>query len=447
MSAGVVLGLMVVLAYLIGAVPFGYLVARWRGVDILRHGSGNIGATNVGRILGYRFGLLVLGLDFAKGALPTLAAWRLGSALGPVSGADWTADGLAVAAGLAAFLGHLFPVYLRFRGGKGVATGAGVVSVLLPGPALGALFAWVALICATRYVSCASLGAAVVLCVGRFALTPQPFAGPNRILSAFCLVAAALVFLRHRANLSRLWRGTENRLPEGGTMTVFARIVHLVALGLWFGTTVFFSLVVGLSLFGTFEALSEKPASERPFWFPVPPELERKPPSERFPEPLRKEQGGRVAGAAVGPLFGWYFGLQAVCAVLALATALAWWNLPAGIHRARAVILLVALVAVAAGWLLERKVEYLRARRAKISDAVLLSASPSQESVRTADAARKDFGTWHTWSLLVNLLTLAVVTAAMVLAAWLPAGDARPAEPAPAARVYSAAAAQPAPGG
>src|SRR5579872_4774549 len=106
--------------YLVGGVPFGYLIGRWRGVEIRQQGSGNIGATNVGRVLGRRFGILVFLLDFAKGALPVLAA-RFAPAV------DLPADSLPVAAGVAAFLGHLFPIYLRFHGGKGVATAAGVV--------------------------------------------------------------------------------------------------------------------------------------------------------------------------------------------------------------------------------------------------------------------------------------------------------------------------------
>src|SRR5881227_2300126 len=96
------LGLIAVLSYLVGAVPFGYLVARWRGVDIFQSGSGNIGATNVGRVLGKRFGLLVFFLDFLKGALPALAASRLAQQASP--------DAAGVTAGLSAFLGHLFPV-------------------------------------------------------------------------------------------------------------------------------------------------------------------------------------------------------------------------------------------------------------------------------------------------------------------------------------------------
>src|ERR1051325_7317564 len=128
-------------AYLIGAIPFGYLVARWRGVDIFQHGSGNIGATNVGRVLGRKFGVLVLLLDFAKGALPVLAARMIASRW--PDALVWREGWLEVLTGLAAFLGHLFPLYLGMRGGKGVATGTGVAFVLVPGPALAALAVWI----------------------------------------------------------------------------------------------------------------------------------------------------------------------------------------------------------------------------------------------------------------------------------------------------------------
>src|SRR3954452_9358442 len=103
----------ILLSYLLGAVPFGYVIAKLRGVDIFTAGSGNIGATNVGRVLGRKFGLLVFVLDFLKGAVPTAVVRHV------LPDEPWA----AVAAGLAAFVGHMFPVYLRFRGGKGVATG------------------------------------------------------------------------------------------------------------------------------------------------------------------------------------------------------------------------------------------------------------------------------------------------------------------------------------
>src|SRR5262245_27486533 len=137
MTAFLLAAFTVLISYLIGAIPFGYLIARWRGVDIFKVGSGNVGATNVGRVLGWRFGILVFVLDFAKGALPVLVSTGVvssgwvaihSSLITHHSSLGW----LPVLAGLSAVIGHLFPIFLRFHGGKGVATGAGVVVVLLP---------------------------------------------------------------------------------------------------------------------------------------------------------------------------------------------------------------------------------------------------------------------------------------------------------------------------
>src|SRR2546430_6898292 len=130
MYPALLLAVLLVGAYLLGGVPFGYLVARWRGVDIFTQGSGNIGATNVGRVLGRRFGLLVFLLDFAKGAVPVAIAVLLAGTQEPA--APIYRDVYGVGAGLAALLGHMFSPYLGFRGGKGVATAAGVVVVLFP---------------------------------------------------------------------------------------------------------------------------------------------------------------------------------------------------------------------------------------------------------------------------------------------------------------------------
>ena len=120
-------------AYLLGAIPFGFLLARWHGVDIFTQGSGNIGATNVGRVLGRKVGVLVFALDFTKGAGAVALAIWVGAYF---DDRLWSAGFVEVGAGMAAFLGHCFPIYLKFRGGKGVATGAGVVAVLLPMPML-----------------------------------------------------------------------------------------------------------------------------------------------------------------------------------------------------------------------------------------------------------------------------------------------------------------------
>jgi acyl-phosphate glycerol 3-phosphate acyltransferase len=414
MSALPLLVLTFLASYLVGAVPFGVLVARWRGVDLLHHGSGNIGATNVGRLLGRRFGVLVFLLDFAKGALPVLVATRW------LPAADVGPDVLGVTAGVAAFLGHLFPVYLRFRGGKGVATGAGVVTVLMPGPALAALVAWLILVTATRYVSLASLAAAALLCALRLSLTPHPWATEQRVVTGFCLVAVALVFARHRGNIRRLFQGTENRLQEAPAMVQFGKVVHVLALGLWFGTVVFFT-ITGAVLFPAFQKEAAKPADERPLWFPLPAAYEKASPSDKFPDPLRLEQGSRAAGAAVGPLFPWFYGVQAVGGLLALVTALAWAFTQRGrAHVLRAAVLALALLGVGVGWWLERKVDYLRVPRNLYTDQVLLGSPPAPRLLQAAVDARAEFAAWHGYSLIVNFLTLALVAVGMALAAQLP---------------------------
>jgi glycerol-3-phosphate acyltransferase PlsY len=196
-------------AYLVGAVPSGYLIARWRGHDILHEGSGNIGATNVGRVLGWRYGLIVFVLDFAKGAVPVLLAGLL-----PQKEDELPNNTLLVVAGVSAFLGHLFPVYLRFRGGKGVATGAGVITVLVPAIALVVLLTWGVVVALTRYVSLASLTAAAVLFGLRLWWEPAPWDRANVVVTLFCAVGASLVFLRHHSNIRRLIQGTEHRLGK-----------------------------------------------------------------------------------------------------------------------------------------------------------------------------------------------------------------------------------------
>jgi len=202
-------------------------------------------------------------------------------------------------------------------------------------------------------------------------------------------------------------------------MLSLARILHVLAVGLWFGTGTFFTCVVGLSLFDTFEKATILPAQDRPYWLPAPPVLEKPPPSPRFPEPLRKEQGSRLAGLAVGPMFTSYYLLQVVCGVVAGLTACAWLR-GGRAHRLRLAVLALALAGAVGGWVLEGEVEALRVKRSEASDAVLTSAAPSAEQIRAADEARAQFGTWHTYSLAANFVTLALVTAAMVLTAYLP---------------------------
>jgi acyl phosphate:glycerol-3-phosphate acyltransferase len=215
-------------------------------------------------------------------------------------------------------------------------------------------------------------------------------------------------------------------------MLVVTKILHLFALGLWFGSTCFFTFVVGLSLFDTFRTIAQ--SDSRPGWFPLAPRYDKDPATWKksqtpsifnTAEEVRAEQGSRAAGAAVRALFGWYFLLQAVCAVAAVATSATWLRADRpgrAVAVARVAVLALALVTVAAGWLLERRVSGLRADRNAATDAVLQGAPevPAAD-MQWAAEARAQFGRFHGYSLMLNFLTLLLVTVAMALAAALPA--------------------------
>ena len=193
-------------SYLIGSVPSGFLIGKLAGIDIRQHGSGNIGATNVTRVLGKRFGYPVFLADFFKG----LSAIILAPIIGRAFASSHSAELLQVLAGACAVLGNAFPVWLRFRGGKGVATSAGIFFGLTPAAAIVAIVVWVAIFYATRYVSVASLTAAVSLPLAIFGI--GRITGTPRSLVLYVSIGLAImVFLRHRSNLSRLMRGTEQR--------------------------------------------------------------------------------------------------------------------------------------------------------------------------------------------------------------------------------------------
>ena len=216
-------------------------------------------------------------------------------------------------------------------------------------------------------------------------------------------------------------------------MSQFVKAFHVLAVGLWFGMAVFFSFPVALSLFDTFERLTE--AGQKPPWFP--PSLLYKsdpttwtPPPDGIDKPIfqtardvEKEQGSRAAGAAVSPMFFWYFGLQLGCAVVALLTALRFLSAEpaAKVHKARLIILILANLLMLAGLGLERKVSDLRGPRNDLTDK-LLQAAPDipAQLYREAVAARQAFGMWHGISTLLNLGTIILVTIAMALAARLP---------------------------
>ncbi len=193
----------IVIGYLLGAIPFGYLAAKWfRGIDIREHGSRNIGATNVLRVCGKSLGIPVLLLDICKGA----AAVTLASASMPDH--PW----LPVACGAAAMAGHCFSPFIGFKGGKAVATGAGVFGGLAWEALAIALLVFVLTLIASRYISLSSMLAALTLALVLIVETlfVPSWAHPLSVTVAGCL-AAAFVVIRHRANIVRLRAGTENR--------------------------------------------------------------------------------------------------------------------------------------------------------------------------------------------------------------------------------------------
>ncbi len=190
---------MILLAYLIGAIPFGFLIGKYHGRDIRREGSGNIGSTNVTRVIGKRAGQLCFVCDFVKGLLPVLAAWQLA----PESE-------LPLAVGAAAIVGHMYPLYLGFKGGKGVATAAGVGVALAPWALLTALAGWLIAFFATRIVSLASIVAAVMMPLTATVLYFS-CGEPSVPIQLFFYAVGAVAILKHRSNIQRLLAGTEQK--------------------------------------------------------------------------------------------------------------------------------------------------------------------------------------------------------------------------------------------
>jgi glycerol-3-phosphate acyltransferase PlsY len=204
-------GAAALVSYLVGAVPFAWITARFvKGIDLRTQGSGNVGATNAARVLGTGWFVPIFALDFLKGFAP--AAW-----LAPWIARTWPCPVcpalepvMMSLCGVAALAGHLFPIYLHFRGGKGVATGAGVVFALSWIAGLAALGLWVVVFLATRYVSLASVTAALALPVAQAVLAP----GTSVRLALFVGIAATVVW-RHLGNLQRVLRGEEPRVRFG----------------------------------------------------------------------------------------------------------------------------------------------------------------------------------------------------------------------------------------
>lgn len=199
-------------SYLIGAVPFGYLAGKCRGLDLRRQGSCNIGATNAWRVLGWKWGLSVFILDFLKGFVPVFGALNwLPLLTGDTVG--WDFDAAVVLVCFAVVLGHTYTCFLGFKGGKGVATTAGVLFALNPVVACVALGTWLVLMGISGIVSLASLVAAVAMIAAGwwfYPLNQEGAVSPHILYIAFFTLVGALVILKHRSNIVRLLNGTEH---------------------------------------------------------------------------------------------------------------------------------------------------------------------------------------------------------------------------------------------
>jgi len=203
----VIYAITILVSYLIGSIPFGVFAGRLAGIDIRQHGSKNIGATNVLRTLGKKYGIAVFLADAIKGVVAVrLAVW--------LAGADpFYRSSLGIVAAVFVVIGHSFPIWLRFRGGKGVATSGGACLGLLPVPtSIGGLI-WIVVFLAFRYVSVASIAAIVSLPLVVWLLSDRGNS-PNYLMFGFSVFIAVLVTWRHRENIVRLTRGTEPRFDR-----------------------------------------------------------------------------------------------------------------------------------------------------------------------------------------------------------------------------------------
>jgi len=209
--------ILIVFAYMLGSVPFGLIVSKAHGIDLRNIGSGNIGATNLSRALGRKWGYICFGLDTAKGMIPVMAAGRFVSS--PPSTTEFL---LWLAVGFAAVAGHIFPVYLKFKGGKGVATSFGVALGLWPYYTVCAfisLVVWIIFVMVWRYISLASIAASIafpaVLIIATAATPSWQIADIWPLFIAAAAIPLMVIF-RHMENIKRILAGTESKIKKGG---------------------------------------------------------------------------------------------------------------------------------------------------------------------------------------------------------------------------------------
>lgn len=230
MSAAQQVAILIPIAYLAGSIPFGLIVGRAKGIDPRTAGSGNIGATNLGRLLGMRYFWLVFVLDLLKSLLPMLAAtlllYRASDGISHLAD-TWHTSLLWLCVGLAAILGHMFSLFLKFKGGKGVATSAGVMLGLFPYytfPAIAAISIFILVFATWRYISLASITGVAAFPLAYVAIglwRNWPLTSAQLPLLIAAILMAVLIIYRHRSNIARLRAGTESRFARAaGTETM-----------------------------------------------------------------------------------------------------------------------------------------------------------------------------------------------------------------------------------
>ena len=193
-------------AYLFGATPWGFIIGKMKGIDIRKHGSGNIGATNVTRTLGGGLGKLCFLLDTLKGFIPVFCASMLVK--------DSQVDSAMIIATLATVLGHMFPLYLKFKGGKGISTTGGALLALAPGAFICSALLWVIIFKTSRYVSLASIIAAATLPLNAWLMNITGLTKTTIPLIIFLAILGLLAVIRHISNIKRLLNGTESRFAK-----------------------------------------------------------------------------------------------------------------------------------------------------------------------------------------------------------------------------------------
>lgn len=197
--------LVLIISYLFGSIPWGFIIGKLKGIDIREHGSKNTGATNVTRVLGKSFGYICFALDFFKGFMPSFIMIYI---------IVLPTDAGVIFAILGTFLGHIFPIYLKFKGGKGVATGTGAVIAVSPLATIIGFIIWVIIFKTTRYVSVASITAAILVPVLTIVFSATGTYQLSAALQIFVAIIGVITIIKHKSNIIRLLKGTEYRFEK-----------------------------------------------------------------------------------------------------------------------------------------------------------------------------------------------------------------------------------------